>query len=579
MNMNIQAIKFDQYTEQPQGRTCELRVDGEADLMALLGEAPVTYVIKSNDLSAISQYKDTLEKCTNQSNRAELSRGMLGHAKIAIKLAEYKGINTLKKAAADLLKKHAEYEPEKTRELGESGQPEKGAGVFIVGVENALFGKLWDDTAASERLEEEAKLEKKIHQWKGPLPKHGNFYSATLRLMNCGLAPEELRKTYLGEAVEIEFVRQRILQVAASEDPVLISGDTGTGKEIVAREIHKYSSRKDKGDISPINCAAIPSKLLESELFGHEKGAFTGADKQKKGLWETVGDGTLFLDEIGDLSLDHQAKVLRALQENKIRRVGGEKEIPVNARVVAASNRNLAAMVKAEQFREDLLYRIRKLFIPTPPLRAHLEDVPLLAKTFWKKIATNAPPLPDEILVELQNYRWPGNVRELKGVLSDLISLFRDSKRPLGVEHLRAVFRLNGQVPFSDAHPKSEAVRSMECLIHLSKVYDTIRAARFVMEPLIKGKNMDPDTAFSVYVQLNYRLDELEVLCRHPERFHNPSAFDSINMLKSRFTYFQSLMDQDIEKALNFWKESGTEAFDQAVRELKKATELLRESP
>ena len=256
--MNIQAVKFDQYTEQPQGRAFELRVDGEADLMALLGEAPVTYVIKSNDLSAISQYKDTLEKCTNQSNRAELSRGMLGHGKIAIKLADYKGINTLKKAAVDLLKKHAEYEREKIQVADEGGDTEKGAGVFIVGVENALFGKLWDDTAASEQLEEEAKLEKKTHQWKGPLPKHGNFYSATLRLMNCGPVPDALRSLYMGEAVEVEFVRQRILQAAASEDPVLISGDTGTGKEVVAREIHKYSARNDKGDICPINCAAIP---------------------------------------------------------------------------------------------------------------------------------------------------------------------------------------------------------------------------------------------------------------------------------------------------------------------------------
>ena len=277
--------------------------------------------------------------------------------------------------------------------------------------------------------------------------------------------------------------------------------------------------------------------------------------------------------------MDHQAKVLRALQENKIRRVGGEKEIPVHARVIAASNRNLASLVKAEQFREDLLYRIRKLFIPTPPLRAHLEDVPLLARRFWKDIAKGSPPLPDDIIAELQNYRWPGNVRELKGVLSDLVSLFRGSRRPLGVEHLRAVFRLNGQVPFSDAQPKSDTAKSMECLIHLNKVNDAIRAARFVMDPLIKGRNMDPDTAFSVYVQLNYRLDELEVLCRHPERFHNPAAFDSINMLKSRFAYFQSLVDQDIEDALNFWQQSGMEAFDQAVRELKKASELLRESP
>ncbi len=160
-------------------------------------------------------------------------------------------------------------------------------------------------------------------------------------------------------------MRQLILHAAQTDVPVLIVGDTGTGKEIVARQIHEYSDRKKMGAFVAVNCGAIPHNLLESELFGHEKGAFTGSIKQKKGLWESVGKGTIFLDEIGDLSLDHQVKILRALQEGTIRRLGGIAEIKVNARVIAATNRDLYSMVQTGQFREDLFFVFEfSIFLP-----------------------------------------------------------------------------------------------------------------------------------------------------------------------------------------------------------------------
>jgi transcriptional regulator with GAF, ATPase, and Fis domain len=167
---------------------------------------------------------------------------------------------------------------------------------------------------------------------------------------------------------------------------VLVLGDTGTGKEVIARSIHNYSARASEKFV-PVNCGAIPSELLESELFGHKRFTFTDAKYDKKGLWEITGNGTLFLDEVGDLALIHQVKILRALEENKIRPIGEVKEIRVNARVIAATNRDLFSMVKAGHFREDLYYRLRSFLLRTPGLRDHPEDIPTLARFFWKKIA------------------------------------------------------------------------------------------------------------------------------------------------------------------------------------------------
>jgi len=577
--MKIEAVKFVHQNEAGQRDTCKLNIESGADVKTLKNEGPVVYVIRREDLSVFRNYEGAVFDCGEQRNRTELSRHMMGHSMVAIKLGHYKGVKTLKKAAVDLLKKHGEDDPSKNKTADENPEPpSKGCGVFIVGIDESLFIDLWNESCETKKYKEESKFKEGTYRWKGKPGDDRTLYGSTLNMMNAGAIPIALRNAYLGENVEVEFVRQRILQASGSKDTVLILGDTGTGKEIVARQIHKHRPNSEKYDFRAMNCAAVSPQLLESELFGHEKGAFTGAIKQKKGLWQTVGQGTLFLDEIGDLSLDHQAKILRALQEGIIRRVGGETEITVKARVVAATNRDLSSMVRSEQFRKDLFFRIDVLRISTPPLRNHLEDIPELTTAFWKQITQEeGAELPKAIITELQTYRWPGNVRELKGVLSDLYSLFRDSKSRLGIEHLRAVFRLNGQAPFSDVPGRSKEVNSMECLIHLSKIYDTIRASKFAMEPITKGGKTDPDTLFSVYVHLKYRLDELDMLCHHPERFHSPSAFDSVNVLKSKFMYFQSLLDLDIQDALRYWKESGIEALDHSMNHLKKTTEELRE--
>jgi len=230
----------------------------------------------------------------------------------------------------------------------------------------------------------------------------------------------------VGESEKIVELKNMIERVAPTTARVLIEGENGTGKELVARQIHLQSARA-KSPFVEVNCAAIPSELIESQLFGHEKGSFTSAIKQRKGDFELAHGGTLFLDEIGDMSLSAQAKVLRALQENKIVRVGGEKDIQVDVRVIAATNKDLKAAIKSGKFREDLYHRLGVIIMQVPPLRDRKEDISLLVDHFISQIAAEQgrPPavVEDEAVKMLQELPWSGNVRELHNVVERLLIL------------------------------------------------------------------------------------------------------------------------------------------------------------
>ena len=238
----------------------------------------------------------------------------------------------------------------------------------------------------------------------------------------------KVNKTYeiVGESALIRRVKDIIEKVAPTEARVMITGANGTGKELVARWLHEKSNRA-AGPYVEVNCAAIPSELIESELFGHEKGAFTSAIKQRKGKFEQADGGTLFLDEIGDMSLSAQAKVLRALQENRISRVGGDKDIPVNVRVVAATNKNLTEEIAKGSFREDLYHRLSVILIHVPSLAERKEDIPLLAEHFIDTISTEygmaRASITADAIAELQKLGWTGNVREFRNVIERLMIL------------------------------------------------------------------------------------------------------------------------------------------------------------
>jgi len=236
----------------------------------------------------------------------------------------------------------------------------------------------------------------------------------------------KIQSQMIGESAPMLEVKDMIEKVAPTNARVLITGENGTGKELVARQLHELSPR-NKGPFIEVNCAAIPAELIESQLFGHEKGSFTSAIKQKKGDFELADSGTLFLDEIGDMSLSAQAKVLRALQENKIVRVGGEKEIPVNVRILAATNKNLKSEIEKGNFREDLYHRLSVIVINVPPLRERKDDIPLLVGNFLEIIAQDmGKPIPTfepEALEALKQYQWTGNIRELRNIVERLVIL------------------------------------------------------------------------------------------------------------------------------------------------------------
>jgi two-component system nitrogen regulation response regulator NtrX len=247
---------------------------------------------------------------------------------------------------------------------------------------------------------------------------------------NRALAKDEI----IGTSRGIEQVRVLIRQAAASEARILISGENGTGKELVARAIHNGSSRADRAFVE-VNCAAIPETLIESELFGHEKGAFTDAVSSRKGRFELARGGTLFLDEIGDMSLSAQAKVLRAIQEQKIERLGGEKTIETDVRILAASNKDLEKECQAGRFRRDLFFRLNVIPVHIPPLRERPEDVPLLLDHFLKDLGDETVEFDEGALGFLVSYRWPGNIRELRNLAERIAVMYTGAR--IGEKELR----------------------------------------------------------------------------------------------------------------------------------------------
>jgi two-component system response regulator PilR (NtrC family) len=259
--------------------------------------------------------------------------------------------------------------------------------------------------------------------------------TATLKVLPEDEVDDETRPRpalrLLGDSRPMQQLRQMVAKVARSQAPVHISGDSGTGKELVARLIHETGPRSD-GAFVPVNCGAIPSELMESELFGHKKGSFTGAVADKEGLIRSAEGGTLFLDEVADLPLHMQVKLLRVIQEKSVRPVGETRELPVDVRVLSATHRKLDELVKAGKFREDLYYRINVIELRVPALRERLDDVPLLVDVLLERVSRQIgvprPEISDDALEKLLSYSYPGNVRELENILERAVTLCSDDR-------------------------------------------------------------------------------------------------------------------------------------------------------
>lgn len=296
----------------------------------------------------------------------------------------------------------------------------------------------------------------------------------------------------IGTSPGISRVYQLIHKVARTDTTVLIQGESGTGKELVAYTIHHHSSRRDKSFVT-VDCGAIPGDLIESELFGHEKGAFTGASQRKIGKFELARGGTLFLDEIGNLPLSGQAKLLRVLEQKQITRVGGTSTIPVDVRIIAATNLLLRQAVREGKFREDLFYRLNVFTLELPPLRERKEDIPLLAENFLHRFAQQQKKrlrgISPEAMEVLLDYSWPGNVRELRNVLERAVILAEDQITP---EHLPDL-TLFSPVSFSPPLPFSEAKEKL--LADLEKKY--------ILDALAKSRGNKAKAARAL--QINYK--------------------------------------------------------------------------
>ncbi len=274
----------------------------------------------------------------------------------------------------------------------------------------------------------------------------------------------EGRYQLVGSSPAMQRLRALIATAGPTSGRVLLSGENGTGKELVARAIHQESTRRDKPFVA-VNCAAIPETLIESELFGHEKGSFSGATSMKRGQFEQADGGTLFLDEIGDMSLNTQAKVLRALQEQQFTRVGGTKLLKVDVRVIAASNKNLQKEIEKGQFRDDLYYRLNVLPIEVPPLRERKEDVPLLVRHFIKQHAEEqglkVKEISPEALQALSQYDWPGNIREVRNLVERLMIMVPEPVIEAGHVDLFLQGRSGGQAGAPPAMPAAKSYASL----------------------------------------------------------------------------------------------------------------------
>ena len=317
----------------------------------------------------------------------------------------------------------------------------------------------------------------------------GASFPKVMGLEDQQLFPESEMSQYcfegiIGRSPAIKEVLKQVAIVAPTDATVLLHGETGTGKELIASAIHNLSSRARRNFVR-MNCAAIPSGLLESELFGHERGAFTGALLQKKGRFEIADQGTLFLDEIGDISLELQPKLLRAVQEQEFERLGSAKTVQVDVRIIAATHRDLSAMIQEEKFREDLFYRFNVFPIEIPPLRERREDIPLLVNYFVSKFSRRMgrqiSSIPKATMEALTNNAWPGNVRELANFIERAVILSRGEELQVSMGELRVSFSNSISISgctFHDAERKAIRIAA-ESTSGVCTVNDNLVTRRF----------------------------------------------------------------------------------------------------
>ena len=356
---------------------------------------------------------------------------------------------------------------------------------------------------------------------------------------------------------------------------MLILGDAGTGKSVAAREIHDLGLGKENKPFIEVNCALIPNELFELEVFGYAAGALSGGlVNGKAGRWEEAKGGTLFLDEIGNLRLEQQEKILNALQEGVIRRVGSLKNIEIDTRVIAATNRDLYSLVQKGRFSADLYYLLRQFLIYTPDLRDDPQNVEVFAQELWQDITDSSACLPQEILDDLGRHRWPGNVRELRSVLSSLYNFF--GNRAPTREQLNAVFQHFGLAAgynLRESEINEPALLQVECLRKICRADDAIHACELALKPLAAGDPLSAAARDSV----TRICAEMQDLMRDRLYFGSQETFQAVAHVEESLDKFLALPKNKVSELSSFWQKSLEPEIQQAVAQLFTELKKLRE--
>jgi DNA-binding NtrC family response regulator len=521
-----------------------IEIDSPAALQEAVGTGrlPSAVVVRVAELKLFAECEAVYKDRRKKDEHKGLSEYLLGQGgRIPFIDANVTTAGRLRQAVESLLK-NAE----------ETGEP----GIYLLGVSGEIFHELWRGALTEDAAMQLAPRANGLAALITPLP-----------------GEAQLSRFFWGESEAYHEVRQLILRAAKCGDPVLILGEAGTGKSVVARAIHELGE-KDKPFIE-VNCAAIPSELLEQELFGYAAGAVAGGLlKGKAGLWESTGAGTLFLDEIGELRLDHQAKILHTLKEGFIRRVGASSNIPVSARVIAATNRGLFGMVQNGRFSAELYYLLRQFLIYTPDLRDDPRNVEVIAQKLWAEITDSYARLPQEILDDLCRHRWPGNVRELRSVLSSLYNLFGASAPTR--EQLNAVFQHFGLAAgYSQREPDASepGLLQVECLRKIRRADDAIHACEQELKPLAGGLPLNAAARESL---MRLR-SEMRALMRDRLYFGSQETCQDVARVEESLGQLLALPKNNTSVLSRFWEQSLRLEIQQAVAQLFAELQKLRE--
>jgi len=539
----IVALKFASGFAKGQYERHRLTIESSGDLDRIRSEQTQSvFVISENAIEGLLLFGDVVEDLGRKHPKGGLNRRMLSHRKIPLIVGTYTEPGRVVQGVDALLMGAVEA---------------ADTNIYFVAVADTIFRML-------DPGEE--------HVGSGKAPSVGEaFKDWILSNPENKLTDEERAKIPLvGTSSDIELVRAMIKVAAQCDFPVLILGETGTGKELVASAIHRLSRRSKKGELLAINCSAIASELLESELFGIIGRTVTGVSETQLGLWVKAGKGTLFLDEIGEFSLDHQSKILRALQEGKVRPVGGKDEVRVEARIIAATNRDLHGMMRAEKFRDDLYYRLNSLPIYIPPLRKHPEDIRELALHFWREATEDEnAKLSSDLLDELQRYRWSGNGRALGTMMQRLSALTRNRSK-VTVNDVRILHDYEAHFEAMSKEPTlhDDALLRQLRLDHLKQVIsdlrrldDGCRALRAVQDSR-EGMTSLLTMLFPTFIA------ELESLSGQVNRFRSVETPDSIFRLLDKVKDFMARVSVDSGSVDECWETIVAQKYNETYKHL-----------